>query len=308
MRKKVLFAMFVLALFSSVSFADDSLTFNGELKVNGKEISGNGSIPMPKPKAVWTQDDDPGVMAGIFEEEGYDKEKPALTIGTSEAFSVSGSRVNGVFAIQSGRLESIGGDEAPYKVPAEAGDYYIGINNTPEEEEAQEDAAMLQYVKISVSESDGSPAGTNNNSKKTAKTAKKEEERFFNENTALILAAVDGRNNEVRALLEDGSDVNAKNMYGMTALMYAAEGNHAETVVILLEAGADINARNNEGSTALMIAAIHACEDAANALMENSEVDVEATNNNGKTALDYARENKNFKNSAAFKRLEELSE
>ena len=290
--RKVLCAVFILVLFSFSAFAADQLTFNGELTVNGQKISGNGTIQMPKPKAVWTQDDDPGVMAGIFEEEGYDKEKAALKIETSESFSVGGPRVNGVFAIQSGELKSIGGNEAPYEVPAKPGDYYIGISNTPEEDEEQEDAAMLQYVKISVEKAANNSA------------SKKSEPRLFNDNTELILAADGGDTKRVSELLKSGSDVNAKNIYGMTALMYAAEGNYTKIIKNLLKAGADINAVNNEGSTALIIAAIHGSEEAIE-ILADAGADIEIQNNNGKTAADYARENENLKDSDVLELLGE---
>ncbi|MBR1485971.1 MAG: ankyrin repeat domain-containing protein [Synergistaceae bacterium] len=291
--RKVLFAVFILVLFSSSALAADQLTFNGELTVNGQEISGSGTVSMPKPKAVWTQDDDPGVMAGIFKEEGYDNEEAALKIETSESFSVSGSRVNGVFAIQSGELKSIGGSEAPYEVPAEPGDYYIGINNTPEEDELQEDAAMLQYVKISVTGAAPAPK----------EASKSSEPRFFNDNTELILAADAGNTKKVNELLKSGSDVNAKNIYGMTALMYAAEGNYTRIVKNLLKSGADINAVNNEGSTSLIIAAIHASEEVIDVLVE-AGADLKIKNNNGKTAADYARENADLKDSEVLEKLE----
>ena len=289
--RKVLFAVFILVLFSSSALAADQLNFNGELTVNGQEISGSGTISMPKPKAVWTQDDEPGVMAGIFKKEGYDKEEAALKIETSESFSVNGSRVNGVFAIQSGELKSIGGSEAPYEVPAQPGDYYIGINNTPEEDELQEDAAMLQYVKISV---------TGAAPKEVSKSS---EPRFFNDNTELILAADAGDTKKVNELLKSGSDVNAKNIYEMTALMYAAEGNYTRIVKNLLKAGADINAVNNEGSTSLIIAAIHGSEEVIDVLVD-AGADLEIQNNNGKTAFDYARENDDLKDSEVLEKLE----
>ena len=149
--RKLLSVVFILVLFSSVCFAaEDQITFNGELTVNGQKISGNESISMPKPKALHTQDDDPKVMANLFKKEGYDKAEADLKIEASKSFKVSGSRVNGVFVIKSGKLQSVGGKKAPFEIPAQKGDYYIGINNTPEEDETQDDAAMLQYVKISV--------------------------------------------------------------------------------------------------------------------------------------------------------------
>ena len=133
-----------------------------------------------------------------------------------------------------------------------------------------------------------------------------DEFRDANDNTLLILAAVNGNTQGVKDLLKAGADVNIRNKWGMSALMYAAEGDHAGTVDALLEGGADINARNNEGSTALMISAIHGCKYAAYALLE-AGADVKIKNNNGKRAVDYARENESLKDTRILKRLEELS-
>ena len=91
--RKIFFAVLIIVLFSnvSISIAADKLTFSGELTVNGQEISGTGSITMPRTKKFETQDDDPEVMAGLFKDEGYDKARAALRVETSEAFTVGGS-------------------------------------------------------------------------------------------------------------------------------------------------------------------------------------------------------------------------
>lgn len=135
---------------------------------------------------------------------------------------------------------------------------------------------------------------------------KPDEFRDENDNTLLILAAVNGDKQGVKDLLEAGADVNIRNKWGMSALMYAAEGDHPGIVDVLLEGGADINAKNNDGSTALMISAIHGCKYAAYALLE-AGADVNIKNNNGKRAVDYARENESLKGTHVLKRLEELS-
>ncbi|MBQ9404731.1 MAG: ankyrin repeat domain-containing protein [Synergistaceae bacterium] len=132
----------------------------------------------------------------------------------------------------------------------------------------------------------------------------KTETRYYNENTALILAAFQGETENVKKFLQAGSDVNARNIYGMTALMYAAEGNHSEIARILLQAGAEINAQNNEGSTSLIIAAIHGSVKAINVLLE-AGADIDIKNDKGKTAADYARENETLKdNTDIIERLE----
>ena len=58
----------------------------------------------------------------------------------------------------------------------------------------------------------------------------------------------------VKQLLEEGVNVNAKNINGWSALMYAADNGHVEVVRTLLEAGADVAAKPPIGWTALMFA------------------------------------------------------
>jgi ankyrin repeat protein len=67
----------------------------------------------------------------------------------------------------------------------------------------------------------------------------------------LITAAVFGKTEIARALIEAGADVNYKNNDGSTALITAAFFCRTEIVKILLENGADKNAKNNDGRTAL---------------------------------------------------------
>ncbi len=74
-------------------------------------------------------------------------------------------------------------------------------------------------------------------------------------NQELIKAAEKGDTAAVKALLDRGADVNAKDENGGTALMEAALLGNNATVQALLEAGADVNAKNKYGRTALMMAA-----------------------------------------------------
>ena len=80
-------------------------------------------------------------------------------------------------------------------------------------------------------------------------------------NTALMLAAQNGRIDSVKLLLEAGANVRLQNKYGWTALIYAANSsgdydvaNLKEIVTGLIEAGADVNACDWEGKTALSYA------------------------------------------------------
>jgi hypothetical protein len=67
----------------------------------------------------------------------------------------------------------------------------------------------------------------------------------------LISAAVFGRTEVARALIEAGADVNLRNNEGSTALHSAAFLCRMEIVEMLLENGADKELLNNYGSTAL---------------------------------------------------------
>ena len=67
----------------------------------------------------------------------------------------------------------------------------------------------------------------------------------------LISAAVFGKTEVARALIEGGADVNLQNNEGSTALHSAAFLCRLEIVEMLLEKGADKDLLNNYGSTAL---------------------------------------------------------
>ena len=59
----------------------------------------------------------------------------------------------------------------------------------------------------------------------------------------------------VRAFIEAGADVNARDAEGMTPLMYAAKSGNIESVRILIESGADVTAQDSERRTPLSLAA-----------------------------------------------------
>ena len=101
--------------------------------------------------------------------------------------------------------------------------------------------------------------------------------------TALMVAAWNGKTDTVKALVEAGADVNAKNNDGWTALMAAAEYDRTDTVKALAEAGADVNAKDNDGWTALMKVVRYGNTDTVKALVE-ADADVNAKKD-GWTAL-----------------------
>ena len=73
----------------------------------------------------------------------------------------------------------------------------------------------------------------------------------------LMLAARSGHVDAVRALLDGGADVNAKeDARGTTALMQAADQGHADVIAVLIERGADVAAASKpvlrDGRTAAL--------------------------------------------------------
>jgi len=90
-----------------------------------------------------------------------------------------------------------------------------------------------------------------------------------NGKTALMAAARNGDNDKIRALMEQGADVNRPNNNGGTAIMYAALSGDPDTVNLLLDRGAAIDAVAANGWTALMIACVKGHADIARLLLDN---------------------------------------
>jgi ankyrin repeat protein len=121
--------------------------------------------------------------------------------------------------------------------------------------------------------------------------------------TALMYTARKNNAEVVSMLLERGADVNAKNKGGYTALIFAiGHPNYAEVISMLLERGADVNAKTNEGITPLMRAASRNGESVVSALID-AGADMGAKNNAGKRAADYAANNPRLKNTDAYAKL-----
>ncbi len=73
----------------------------------------------------------------------------------------------------------------------------------------------------------------------------------------------------VRALLDQGADINARDNNGWTVLMAAVNGGKDAMVRLLLEKGADVNAKDKDGSTALTWAAFNTRADIMATLLDN---------------------------------------
>jgi hypothetical protein len=108
-------------------------------------------------------------------------------------------------------------------------------------------------------------------------------------NDQLIVAARSGRLEEVKRLLDQGADVNARGMWGLTPLIWASSKGHLAVVNLLVQRGADVDARANNQSTALMWTCFAGFREVARILLERG-ANVHAKSNSGATALIAATE------------------
>ena len=107
---------------------------------------------------------------------------------------------------------------------------------------------------------------------------------------AMIIAAQEGQETVVRALLEAGADVNKTLDKGATPLYIAAQNSHEAVVRALIELGADVNKAKDNGVTPLFIAAQNGHEAVVRALIELG-ADVNKAMDNGGTPLNVAAQN-----------------
>lgn len=111
--------------------------------------------------------------------------------------------------------------------------------------------------------------------------------------TPLMIAAADGHEAAVAALLTAGGDPNRKNDLGRTALMFASSYGFVAVAKTLLDGGADVNVVPTDKThwTALMAAACAGRTDVTRLLLERG-ADAALTDANGRTPLDCARSNR----------------
>lgn len=112
----------------------------------------------------------------------------------------------------------------------------------------------------------------------------KVDERTPDDETPLMLAALRGHADLVRALIARDADVNKT---GWTPLHYAATHGHLDIMRMLLEAHAYIDAESPNGTTPLMMAA-HYGTAAAVVLLLEAGADPALKNQQGLTAIDFA--------------------
>lgn len=108
-------------------------------------------------------------------------------------------------------------------------------------------------------------------------------------------AAISGDGSAIRALIENGGEVDSKDEYGQTALMLAAMHGRDEAVELLIAAGADLDVTAKYGLTALMLAVVNHHDPIARSLAaagaDLSPKGSGAPGFHGKTAKDLARDN-----------------
>lgn len=113
----------------------------------------------------------------------------------------------------------------------------------------------------------------------------------FNGDNALMIAAYNGNEKAVRALLDHGAKVNKD---GWTPLHYAAANGNEKIVKMLLDRDASVDAVSPNATTPMMMAArgghIYAVK-----LIYDAGADPTIKNQRGYTASDFAKENKNSK-------------
>ena len=66
-------------------------------------------------------------------------------------------------------------------------------------------------------------------------------------------AAMLGRLNVVKLLIESGADIQRRGQFGYTALHAAAQCGHLEVVQALVKYGASVNCKNDDGDIPLIL-------------------------------------------------------
>lgn len=106
---------------------------------------------------------------------------------------------------------------------------------------------------------------------------------FCDKEPALSLAASNGHEMIVQALLDHGEDIDIPNAEESTPLMLAASQGHCGTVQLLLNKTANVNVCDKRGRTPLMYAARGGFPDIVEVLIRNhAEVDAKTNDGNGK--------------------------
>ncbi|EKD55701.1 MAG: ankyrin repeat protein [uncultured bacterium] len=107
-------------------------------------------------------------------------------------------------------------------------------------------------------------------------------------------AVLNNSTGEAQLLIENGAQLNVKDVNGWTALHVAAKFYSEDAARIMIIKGADINARDKNGYTPLHWAAIRDSK-AVTRLLIKKAINVNAKDKKGFTPLHYARKNSETK-------------
>ncbi len=126
-------------------------------------------------------------------------------------------------------------------------------------------------------------------------TSSNEVKQWLREHAAInidntLTAAKNGNWTLVKKLIDQGADLQAKNIYGERVLHWAVLSEHLDTVKWLVEQGADVQAKTNYGWTVLHLAARYGNLDTVKWLVEQG-ADVQAKDNSGSTAMSLTQNN-----------------
>ncbi|MDD5555899.1 MAG: exodeoxyribonuclease VII large subunit [bacterium] len=105
----------------------------------------------------------------------------------------------------------------------------------------------------------------------------------------LLWAALWGNKEIIELLIKKGAEINSKSDSGNTPLMFASRTPYKENVKLLINNGAEVDATNNAGVTALMLAALEGRSEIVDLLIQNG-ADVNAKADDASTAISIARD------------------
>uniref|UniRef100_A0A1B0DGC2 Uncharacterized protein n=1 Tax=Phlebotomus papatasi TaxID=29031 RepID=A0A1B0DGC2_PHLPP len=111
----------------------------------------------------------------------------------------------------------------------------------------------------------------------------------------LILAALGGRLDVMKILVDNGADISDKNWNGHSSLQYACSKGFKDIVEYLLDKGADVNVRDDRNDTCLHRLASTGRTDIMEMLIKSPQrIDLDGQNAEGDTPLHLACQEKNL--------------
>ena len=113
--------------------------------------------------------------------------------------------------------------------------------------------------------------------------------------------AENGTPEELKAAIENGADIHARNIIGLTALHAAALDNEdPEMILVLVNARADINAKAYGDITPMHLAAGYNRNPEVVLMLINCGADAKAETIVGRTPWDYLQDNEDLKDTKAY--------